>query len=815
MKVRDRTIHDIHQIFCRDVYAWKELTKEQSYVQYILERGLAHIWTVKGPGKVQEKLSDIPYFTASYLCQKNPIWLLDCWHAITKKNVAPLYLEKVTSWTPQECEIHNNHLLDLIDIFDDFGWEDDESILDKQLLQSFVLRFGKDDWRTRQKQTEIDLETLEPYIARPKLEAHLQWTEHNFPEEEKDEEKIATLFFLVGVAHQEGELLLAKQYADQVFAYLEKVYREDQKLILDQKQTLVEFFQDIEEWTQAAEIMEDWFQIFCIDEPKRDLLWASRALEMAEFVDLDSPIRATKIYKEAIEILEVELGYLHSKTQEATRNLALCYAGQGLTVQATEILDTLCDELTARYGENHPQIFHTEIDKGLVYQKNPEVEYQYTAIQIYEDLMDRYEQTKSNTFEFERLYFCYSGTIKDVTEFGWEIDAEQKQKAMDCFQKYTSLVQTTYASQSKEHQDLLSKTIDFLMWNEEYDRVFPMICEDLNAKKEEWGEDHPITTSAKKTLQRLYERKEEFTKAETIAKEIFLSHQRNNRLYDEMTIGARYEIFENVLHQGEKKRAKAVLVQWYKDAKRDLHCDATEWKDIYYWMATGYDELEHLKKAEDFYQKGCEHAERVFGIASDEHLESLENHKLFVGCYDEEREGFDELMDILELCEEHLGEDHPTSMKYREQAILEGPRIEGEDLKVIHSLISTQWDLHELPTEDFADYSDDVLFAVEKLLEVKTNICIDLDLQDELTTCMKMIDEMQQINFYHSLFDVTIRKFGYYQEWDNMKHALQQCNLDDIEDPMEYMEDILDDFRSQKIKKGITIITKWTKAELR
>ena len=52
MKVRDRTIHDIHQIFCRDVYAWKELTKEQSYVQYILERGLAHIWTVKGQGKV-------------------------------------------------------------------------------------------------------------------------------------------------------------------------------------------------------------------------------------------------------------------------------------------------------------------------------------------------------------------------------------------------------------------------------------------------------------------------------------------------------------------------------------------------------------------------------------------------------------------------------------------------------------------------------------------------------------------------------------------------------------------------------------------
>ena len=346
--------------FCHGVHDWTESESRSSYVQYILAKGLIHIWLMEGKKAVEEKLLDLPYFTASYLQQKNPIWLLDCWHAITKKDVSPLYLANVRGWDPKECALHNNHLVDLIDIFDDFGWEDEDVTLNKQLLQAWTVRFGAQDWRTRQQRAEVDVYTLEPHKLRPKLEEYLQWVQHNFPEEEKDEEVIKILFSLVHAAHEEGELSLAKTYADQVCQKVEDVHREDPKEILDQKHRLVKFFQDIEDWTRASEIMEDWFQLYCVDEPKRDLLWAHRALEMAEFVDIEAPIRATQLYQEAIDVLDAELGGLHSQTQEAMRNLALCYSRQGLSVEATEVLEELHDELLERYGEGHQRIFGNE-----------------------------------------------------------------------------------------------------------------------------------------------------------------------------------------------------------------------------------------------------------------------------------------------------------------------------------------------------------------------------------------------------------------------------------------------------------------------
>ncbi|MBM75754.1 MAG: hypothetical protein CMK59_10165 [Proteobacteria bacterium] len=809
MKIRTNYIDYTHQVFSKATQNWAQSSESNSFVFYLLEKGLIHLWLCEGEEAIRRRLIDIPFFVYSFRCQENPIWLLRCWMAISKKDVSPIYLSQVSKWTPSECEEWNDFIIELSKIYEIFGWNDADLIFEKQLLESYKIRFEDGDYRIRRLQNFIDMFLLPPHLARPKMERFLEWSKEWYPKENKDELIAEQLIDLSKVSYSEGNIQLATEYSEKAIVQLEMTYSNNRMLFLNKQFALVEFFTTIGRYAYAESIMEEWFQVCCIEAKEEDLTdkqWAINLSIMADFIKGDEPIRATEMYQDALEIVGGILGYTHSLTQDIIRNLAFCYADQGLLTKASELLSGLSDVLAERYHDHDSRVLDLDIDRGLIYQKNEE--YWYIAAQVYESIIEGVLENEDNEHVFQRLYFCYSGLIKDTSNWGIEVTAEQKERAMDCFFEYEKKVKERYDCQSLKYKDLTLMKVEFLTWNEQYEEALSLVKRAFQEMQNEVGAQHSRMNIIRQLLIDIYVAQEEFQKAEKVSIEMVQSKQTINGLFHFDTNSARYQVFEMILKQELAEKARAWLEAWLELAREELHSEAKLWKDIYFWLASGFDDLQDIDRADYFYVQGCEHAELVFGLASDEHIDAMYDYQLFLASYDE-REGFDTLFELLSFCEEHLGLEHQTTIKFREDCLDNNPKLSLEDWQAQDQMVRKQWGALKLTTSDFNECSDDVLLLLEGLLILRIEVCVALDKGHELRNCYSMTEELQRISFRPVLYMAVLRSHGLIGDWKALSKSLKHIQDEglDVDLAREYIEDVLEEFDDLGLIKGVKILS--------
>ena len=806
MKVRDNTLYVMHQGFVQSLDDWQ---KKNTLSQYILRRGLVHVWINQGKEECRALLLNIPFFVQSYQEQDWPIWLLETWYAITRKEVEHHYLDQIEQWNQEDCVQKADILEILQEIFQDFGWNDPNCILEEKELFVLQDKYGKDHWESKHKQAFLDYVQLEPHDARQKIEEFLAWAEQNCPDKETI---LYTLGKLSDLCLREGNLSLAVSYVDRITEYVAEVYSDEAEQF-DFLQKSVEIYEEVGEIEKASKIMERWFQLCCADVQEKERYWAEDVMKMAEFIEYDQPIRAIDLYEQAISILKQELGSIHPTTQDAIRNQAIVYGQNGQHLQGIQSLNTLIDAVCERYGAYSTDAMNLRIDQAMIYKTH--LTEDYVALEICEDVIESVDKEdcmldqdeKDNIFE--RAFFFYASTVKDFDTRGVDISPETKQKAMTYFHKYCSLIEQNYTEKSLEYVNLPSQQCDFFLWNDQYEDVLEILDTRLQLAKAEFGDCHKTVSDVYYDYIKLYNQMEEWPKAYEKAE---LLYHLNIELYgefSEFSSSDRYELFYQHQKLGySKKKLKKFIKDWYKEAKSNLEEDAEEWVHVYSWLSEAERELENPKKALVYQQNSAEISATLYGMASEKHLEALDNTLMILQDIGE-REEFEGTLDILGLCEEYLGEIHPKTIQYRQSCIAYNMRETEEDFELLLSMVEEQWEALELPaTTDLSQESEENQRTCADL--IVSAIDATLELEDE--SLQDWMDLAASLEEQHSfLFISRLNAMYTLEDWSGSHELLKKLvpHYQDDEEIVDMIHELLEDLEENQNRKAIKNLKKW------
>ena len=809
MKLRPHNITKLHQSFVDELPQWNT---DDTLSDYLLCKGLVHLWHIEGPGSCREYLLNIPYFVNSYLEQDSAIWLLRVWTAITPKEVEHLYLDKVSSWSQQDC-VERSELLDVLkEIFYELEWEDPEAILEEKQLRVLEQNHGIKHWKTRVKQSWLDFLRLEPHEARIKLEEHLSWALEHCPDKE---ENLYCIGRLSDLALQEGNLLLATDYADQVLEYVQVVYPDNETEQIDFTHRLIDLYQAVGQDQKASDLMERWFELWCVNEEIHDRVWAEDILKMAEFIEFHSPVRALELYEEAIKVLKEELDIIHPTTRDALRNQAIVYGQNGQFVEAMTSIEQLICAMTVRYGEHSVEVISLRVDKAMIYAKHPSNWYLSLDIcdEILVEMNDPIGLDQEETLAvLERVLFFYASHVKDFDERGYEIDKKTKAKAMQRFNRYASQIETEYPVNSLERHQLLSYKSDFCLWDENYEDAQIIIEQRLQQAESWFGKVHEKTSAVFHDLLALHKAKEEWSAALRALQQALEIDQRLHGTHSEEDCGNRKELFGLQLQNGaQEDELKHFLSAWLDEATDDLEEDAPEWIDVYCWQSEAHRDLGNPRIALEYQQQSCDRAESLFGRASDQHLDMLVT-KCMVLRDISERDEYVGWLEVLAITEEELGTKHATTIMHRENCIDNNPQETEEDFLQLAELVEKQWTLLELPLSELKQAAEDVQVLCATLVETSIAAWLELGDEEALEHWLNLASELEEALPF--LLITQLRVMFLCEDWSQCDVFLSKLESKlEQEHIYEGIEDLLEELQEVGLRKGAKKLRRWLRKQ--